>query len=275
MQGLTIKAAKAWLGRTLVFGLALLLLLTFLTPVKTSADTIVHGFKTKGTIQPGWVAALDKTASDTVEASPGNDASRIYGVVIDPSQAPVTVSLQNQQVFVATSGTYPVLVSSQAGGVKPGDYISISSITGIAAKANSRQSNILGRAVESFDGKNNVLTSGSDGSSIGRIEVTIGPGKNPLVKSDASVPGPLKHVGQAIAGKSVSAIRIYAALAIFFVVSVIAGAILWAGVRSGMIALGRNPLSKQSIMGGLVQVIMVAILVFIVGLAGVYLLLRL
>src|SRR4051794_15739739 len=79
------------------------------------ADTIVRGFKASGSLQPGWVVALDKTASTTVVAAPSNDPSRIYGVVIDPSQAPVTVTQKGQQVFVANNGTYPTLVSLSGG----------------------------------------------------------------------------------------------------------------------------------------------------------------
>jgi hypothetical protein len=42
-----------------------------------------------------------------------------------------------------------------------------------------------------------------------------------------------------------------------------------------MIAIGRNPLSKKSILRSLMQVISVAFSVFVVGMIGVYLLLRL
>jgi hypothetical protein len=69
--------------------------------------------------------------------------------------------------------------------------------------------------------------------------------------------------------------RIYAALVIFVIASIIALTVLVVGIRSSIIAIGRNPLSKKSILRGLFQVITVAFLVFIVGMGGVYLLLRL
>ena len=57
--------------------------------------------------------------------------------------------------------------------------------------------------------------------------------------------------------------------------SFIAATLLWSGVRSGMISIGRNPLSKHSIIQGLMQVIIVAVLIFIIGVFAVYLLLKL
>ena len=241
------------------------------------ADTIVRGFKAATTLQPGWVVAIDKNASNTVVAAPANDPSRLYGVVIDPSQAPVTVTQKGQQVFVANSGTYPTLVSLSDGTIKPGDYLSISSTDGIAAKANAGQNYVLGQAVEKFDGKSGVITSSSEGFAIGRISVSIIPGKNPLVKNEASVPSFLRKVAQGIAGtdKNLTAARIWAAMAIFLISLAIAFGVLWIGIRSGMIAIGRNPLSRHSIMQSLLQVITVSVLVLIAGVVGVYLLLKL
>ena len=237
------------------------------------ADTIVQGFKASGVLQPGLIVSLSKNSSSTVQSTAGNDADHIYGVVIDPSQAVVTVQQQGQQVFVATTGSYPVLVSVQNGMIKPGDYISISSIAGIGAKATD-QSVVLGRALEGFDGKSNVITTGSDGQAIGRIIVTIVTGKNPLIKDNIAIPAPLKRFGQAIAGKNVTALRVYAALLVFVITATVAISTLVVGIRSSIIAIGRNPLSKKSIMRSLMQVIIVSVLIFVAGTFGVYLLLK-
>lgn len=243
-------------------------------PSSSSADTIVQGFKTKTTLQPGLIVGLDKVSKDTVEPVARNEAERIYGIVIDPAQAPATVRQQGEQTFIATGGNYPTLVSTENGAIGIGDYISVSSIGGIGSKA-SEQATVIGRALEPFDGKSSVITTTSEGRSIGKVMVGIVPGKNPLVEDDIAIPAPLKRFGEAIAGKNVSASRIYAALAIFVVTSIIAISVLWVGIRSGMISIGRNPLSRLSIMNSLIQIIVTAILVFIVGMFGVYLLLRL
>lgn len=239
-----------------------------------AADTIVQGFKSDVQYQPGWLVALSRASSATVELAPSNEPTRIYGVVVDPSNAPATVQTQGQQVFIANTGTYPALVSAQNGSISPGDYLSMSRTDGIAAKADASSSFVLGRAVESFDGKTRVITVGPDGFAIGKIKVNIFPGKNPLQKDQVAIPAPLKNLGQSIAGKPISALRIYAALIVFIIAGLMATSLLWAGIRNGMVAIGRNPLSKHSILHGLFQVIVVAVVVFFVGVFGVYLLLK-
>lgn len=259
---------------TVFFGL---ILLVFCAAIQTaSAETIVRAFTSKETLQPGWIVAVDKDSPDTVNVAPADDPSKIYGVVIDPSRAPLTLQPQEGlRVYVATSGAYPVLVTTQNGAIEPGDFVSMSSTNGIAAKATTNQSYILGQALEEFDGNNNVITGGEGDSAIGRIMVTVLPGKNPLVDDRTAIPEPLKRAGEAIAGKTISPLRIYAALAIFMATTVITISILWVGIKSGMIAVGRNPLSRHSIIRGLSQIIIVAALVFVCGVFAVYLLLRL
>lgn len=261
------------MNRRRISVLVLVLLFAVFFVGHAHADTIVQGFKAKGTLQPGMIVSLSGNSNDTVQMTAGNASSNIYGVVIDPSLAPVTVQQQGQQVFVATAGDYPVLVSTKDGVIKSGDYISMSQIDGVGAKA-SDQSVVLGRALESFDGKNNVITTSSDGHPIGRINVAITPGKNPLVKDNVAIPAPLKRFGQAIAGKNITAVRIWAALAVFAITAVIAISILVVGIRSGFTAIGRNPLSKKSIMKSLTQVVAISFLVFVTGVFGVYLLLK-
>ncbi|HEX4774835.1 MAG TPA: hypothetical protein VH234_04940, partial [Candidatus Saccharimonadales bacterium] len=63
-------------------------------------------------------------------------------------------------------------------------------------------------------------------------------------------------------------------LIIFLVTAAAAVTILWSGVRSGLISLGRNPLSRHTILSGMYKVIFTGLGIFILGLAGVYLLLK-
>src|SRR3990167_4181325 len=200
-----------------------------------SADTVVRSFKTKGTIKTGHVVALVVGEKDTVELAPAYDTTRIFGVVIEPEAAPVTLQSQDQaKVYVATDGVYPVLVSTENGQVKAGDYLSLSSSDGIAAKVSFRQPFVLGRASQNYDGSGD----------------------------------------KASAGKPLSSSRICSALSIFIITVALAVVLLWVGIRNGMIAIGRNPLSKHSIMQNLTQVIVASVIVLVGGLFGIYLLLR-
>jgi hypothetical protein len=249
------------------------LFLAALLPRMAHADNVVAGYTSKDSLQPGEVVAIDKAASRSVKAAPADNANMIYGVVVDPSDAPITLVGDNSKVFVATTGTYQVLVAASGGPVKPGDYISMSSINGIAGKAQVGQPLILGKAQSSFDGATGVVTT-SGGMNIGRVYVSIGIAKNPLSNTDPSLPYFLRRVANSVANKSVPVIRVYTALIIFLMSLIAAIVILWSGVQSSLISLGRNPLSRHEIFKGMYKVVFTGLGVFIIGLAGVYLLLK-
>lgn len=237
------------------------------------ADNLVRGFAATDELRPGLIVMLDKGAQQTVAPVPPEEPDRIYGVVVDPKNAPLTLKGKDDKAYVATSGTYGVLVSTANGSIEPGDYLSISSIGGIAAKAKPSQSTVLGQAENSFDGRSGVITTAA-ASAIGQVLVNISVQKNPLLANDSVLPASISRLAATIAGRSVSPLRLYVALAIFVVAALLAVTILGSGVRNSLIALGRNPLSQHSIFGGMYKVIFTGISIFILGLAGVYLLLK-
>jgi hypothetical protein len=237
------------------------------------ADNVVEGYTAAQPVEPGMVVAIDKAAARSVKPAPADDSNLIYGVAVDPSDAPITLVGQNSKVFVATTGSYQVLVTATAGPIKPGDYISMSNINGIAGKAQPGQPVIIGKAQSSFNGSDNVVSSSGD-TKIGRVYVSIGVAKNPLANSDPTLPYFLRKVANSVANKSVPVIRVYTAMMIFLVSIVAAIVILWSGVRSSLISLGRNPLSRHAIFSGMYKVVITGLGVFIIGLAGVYLLLK-
>jgi hypothetical protein len=238
-----------------------------------AADNIIQAYSSKDTLEPGLLVALDKKASKSVKLLPGGDADHIYGVVVDPTDAPFTLNSQNAKTFVATSGNFQVLISTIAGIINPGDFLTVSNLSGIAQKATSSQTRILGQAVSGFDGTTNVITT-NNGAKIGRIFVQINPQNNPLANNAVLVPSFLRKASSAVAGKSVPAIRIYGAMGVFIFSAIVAILVLWSGVRGSLIALGRNPLSRKAIFSGMYKVVITGIGIFILGLAGVYLLLR-
>ncbi|HVS78773.1 MAG TPA: hypothetical protein VHD84_00585 [Candidatus Saccharimonadales bacterium] len=247
------------------------LLLAILLPWVVRADDVVQSFTSTQKLQPGMIVALDSTNSKAVQAATAANVSAIYGVVVNPSDAPLTLTGQSGQVYVTTSGTYQVLVSAAAGAIKTGDYISISSLNGIGAKASGDQPTVVGQAEGGFDGHTGTVTT-SNGTAIGRIEVNISVQHNPLAGNNA--PTFLRRTANSLANKSVSTARIYTALAILLITAGAAVTILWSGIRSSLISLGRNPLSRHTILGGMYKVILVGIGIFALGLAGVYLVLK-
>jgi len=207
-------------------------------------------------------------------------------VTVDRSQQPLTLSNEGREneTFVAVSGTYNVLVSTQAGAIAAGDYVTLSSINGVAMKADAEKT-VFGRAGGSFDGKGVTLgttslkdTSGKTTKTVtlGSIPVTIDIRRNPNEKSTKTkLPEVLERVGQAIAEKEVSPIRMYLSLGITAISLIAAIAVLYSGIRNGMISIGRNPMSKKSIFRALFEVILTSIVILTIGLFAVYLLLKL
>lgn len=248
------------------------------------AQAVTQGYGSDMVLQRGMLVQPKPDDSSKVEPVKQASADKMFGVVVDANDAPVTLSAEGKKVFIATAGTYDVLVSNQSGDIAPGDYITVSAVDGIGMKAGSRDTYIIGRALADFDGDSlkigNTTVTDSSGQSrqvdIGRVQTDVVVAGNPLLKAEeANVPELLKRASQAIVGKPVDAVRIYLGLFIFIASTIIAFILMYGGVRSAIISIGRNPLGKKAIIRGMFQVIVTGMIVFISGIFGVYLLLKL
>lgn len=269
---------------TRVLAVAALGLLVWLSLQQPSnAQTLTQGYGTDSQLQRGMMVQLKKSDSSKVEPVSQNTMDQMHGVVVDANDAPFTLSTDGQKVFVATAGQFDVLVSNQNGAINSGDFITVSAIDGIGMKAGEAEPIIVGRALASFDGKAGAISSteikSSDGGkktvNIGRVKVDIAVARNPLLRGEEpNLPEFLRRASEAIAGKAVNPIRVYIGVVVFVVSTVIAGSLLYGGIRSGIISIGRNPLSKKSIIRGMMQVILTGLIIFLTGIFGVYLLLK-
>ncbi len=267
-------------GRILAL-VGLLFLMFVSTHNPLFAQSIAQGYATDQTLQRGMLVATKQDDPNKVEAVTIDSLERLKGVVVQPNDSSVTISSEGQKVFVASVGTYEVLVSNQSGQIKVGDYISISSLAGIAMKANDTQSLIVGKAAQAFDGRTDSVGSSvindNQKVSFARIKVDVAINKNPLIQSPETpkIPSFLNKISQAVAEKPVSSTKVYLATAIFLVTSTISGIMLYSGSRGSLISIGRNPLSRKVVIRGLLQVVLISLIIFITGLFGVYLLLKL
>lgn len=247
----------------------------------------VQGYAADQPIDYGKIVELADGGTNRVKVATQANLKNMFGVTVDRQQLPVQLSdssLENE-VFVAVAGTYPLLVSTQGGVIAKGDYLTISSINGVAMKAGTEEPTVFGRAASSFDGKTDSLGStnikdvnGKDSQTVklGSVQVTIDIRQNPNEKSTkAKVPEALERIGQAIAEKEVDPIRIYLSMAITAVSLVAAIIVIYSGVKNSVISIGRNPMSKKSIFRALLEIILTSILILIIGLFAVYLLLKL
>lgn len=278
-----IKPLLSWQRMLALAGLGLLIMMSVHRPL-ISAQAVTEGYNSDQVLQRGMIVRLKK--DDTTKVEPvGSDASEnTHGVVVDANDAPVTLAADGQKVFVATNGRFDTLVSNQNGNIEPGDYVAVSALAGVGMKAGTVDEFVIGRALAGYDGSKNTIstldikdsTGASRAVSIGRVQLDIGVAKNPLLKSaEPNVPHFLRKASEAIAGRPVNAVRVYVGLVIFSITTVVAASLMYGGIRSGIISIGRNPLSRKSILRSMFQVIITGLIVFITGVFGVYLILRL
>ncbi len=263
--------------------LASLILAIFL-PAIVIAQTVTRGYSSDILLQKGMIVKLKDDDPNKVEPVKKENEEKIQGVVINPTDSAVLLSGEDQKVFVSNTGPYFVLVSTQNGPIGVGDYITVSSISGVGMKASDLDKVVIGKAVETFDQaditkvRSSAKIKDSVGNEtevkIGTVKVDISVGRNPSQRVNASLPVVLKQASETIAGKPVTPARVYLSFFVFLATSIIAGSMLYSAVRSTMISMGRNPLGKKAIIKSLIQVASVAVMIFIVGLFAVYLLLK-
>jgi hypothetical protein len=273
-----ISIKKIWA----IIGLMGLITLSLSSPL--SAQSVTQGYSSDKTLQRGTVVSLDGENTNKVVTADKQNQDRLHGVVVASNDSSFTLSNESEETFVATVGRFDVLVSTEGGTIQPGDFLTISSIAGIATKAGELDPYTVGKAIVGFDGSENAISSqelkdslgNNNNVSIGRILVDIGVGSNPLLRPvESTLPEFLEKAAEQIANKPVSPVRVYISIIILLAASGVAGSLLYSGTRSSMVSIGRNPLAKKSVSKSLIQIILFSIIIFLIGLFGVYLLLRL
>lgn len=248
------------------------------------AQEFTQGFATDEQLLRG--AVVSRVANDDTRVESANQESndRLYGVVVRSNETAVVLTSDTSGVIVATSGKYEVLVSNIGGEIENGDYLTTSPIRGIAMKANSQQDKTVGQALQTFNttDNNQILTTrvvqSTNGTertvAIGRVLVDMDVRNNPLAFG-VQAPEVLIKIGEAIAGGPVAITRIWGALGVMLLSFATGSVIFYAGVRTSIIAIGRNPLSKASVLRGFLQVTAISLSIFIIGGFAVYLILKL
>lgn len=248
---------------------------------------ITRAYASAEPMQPGMIVGIDPASPNQVMPLSASHINWMAGVVVPAGSAPVAISnpeAQNQ-VFVATLGRYPVLVSDQNGAIKAGDFITVSALAGIGMKDTGQGELVVGKAVNGFDGKQNVIgnttLNGAHGSNqkvdLGEVSVDLGIIHSPLKAATSNQFVGIEFLQQgahALTGKEISPLRVYVSLAIFIIVTILTATILFGGVQGSMVATGRNPLARGLINKHLLEVAISAIVIFVIGLGAVYLVLK-
>lgn len=260
------------------------ILLAFLAVTPLVAQEFTQGFAADEELLRGAIVSRVEGDDTKVEGANSDSMERLYGAVVRSNETAVSLTVDPAGVLVATSGRFEMLVSNINGDVREGDYLTASSIRGIAMKADDRQSRTVGQALQDFnvDDPNQVLTTrdvtASDGQNltvgVGRILADMDVRNNPLAYG-VQAPEVLIRLGETIAGGPISVTRIWGALSVLVLSFATGSVIFYAGIRTSIIAIGRNPLSKASVLRGFLQVTAISLSIFIIGGFAVYLILKL
>src|SRR5947208_3169505 len=114
------KHKRLWSALVAVAGLLVL------WSTAVSAQNVTQGYVSDQGLQNGMIVRLKAGDGTKVVALKQQEASEMLGITVANNDAPVSLSdPTKKQVFVATFGTYDVLVSNQNGPIKSGDYITI------------------------------------------------------------------------------------------------------------------------------------------------------
>lgn len=251
-----------------------------------SIGSAIQSYQSDLTLQRGLLVRLDTKDSKKVKPVNAKNMQDTFGVVISPSDTPISVGVSQSSgnlAYVATSGNYNVIVTDQGGQIKKDDLLTISALDGIAMKAGETESTVIGKALTNFDGKTNVTgkvtLKDSTGKALqtvhlGLIPIAFEVGSNPLQKSTrADLPEWLIKTG--LVDKDVQPIKIYLSIGVLALAIIVALTVLYAGIRHSMISIGRNPLSRGSIARSLLSIFLSAFIILIIGGFTVYLILKL
>lgn len=245
--------------------------------------SLSQGYNTTSTIAAGSMVVLDQKNTGNVDVATLDNVSRLFGVVVPPSSASISLSgTGSGQVQVVTQGTANVFVSTANGAIKVGDYITVSQISGVGQKVadGDASTRVIGTAQADFDGSGSDVTKRTVTDSSGKsTEVSIG--QIPVVinvstytstagKQAYVIPNWLQNLSNTLAGKSVSPIRIVVAGLILLVALVCITVLLYAAVRNSIISIGRNPLSRASVLRGLLEVLGIAAGILALAAGAIY-----
>lgn len=263
--------------RSLKYISYVLYLILLFIPITSRAASTTEGFKAAATLPKGAVVSLTRTGSLEVEKTNINNDSLVVGVIVNATDSLLDVLPIGSQVQVASNGEVNILVSTVNGDIKAGQKLIASPLSGIAAADSPPSPGVRYIAVAETDfndqsiGIKKAQVTQSDGKSktvaIGSINAKMLLGnRTPGVKSANTI----TSLGKQISGKSVSLLQVIVSSVIFITTLILCVFVLQSSIRGTFIALGRNPLSKDSLMNSLIKVFVLVILVFSGGVSIAY-----
>lgn len=192
--------------------------------------------------------------------------SSMYGVIDDGASLDVSVGGLNNPHLVVPFGQANVKVSSNNGNIKTGDYITTSKTAGVGELA-AKTGYVLGTAMEDY--------SSTDTNAVGSIKVSLNPHAQVNATSTArqNIIDILRSGLSGLGVDPISALR-YVLASGMVLASFAIGFIYFGRIaKSGVEAIGRNPLAGVRIQASVIINVAVLLAVVAAGLLVAYLIL--
>lgn len=263
--------------------ISLLFAISILTAhIGVALAAVSQGYVTNDTeLRPYMAVKIgsdDAQGHPVVQTSSYLEPDNTIGIAVGLSDTLVTVAPVSSEVYVVSSGTAQAYISDINGAVKRGDLLAVSPLRGILMRSTDPTRPTVGQALEDFITKTTSTVIARDAKdkqvevhlAVMNMDVAIKP---PKLTSSAEDNNWVKSIGNSLVGHEISAVRVFAALAVFFTLLVIEGELIYGTIASTITAIGRNPLAKKSIVAQSFKSVRIAAVVLIIGAASVGLLL--
>lgn len=236
-----------------------------MTAVADATGSISQSFTTTdSSLVAGTLVDLKSGTTNTVEQAVSSRATQLLGVTANKPL--IELGGGNQQAKVVVSGLTAALVSNINGDIKIGDKVTASPIQGVGMKAGT-STEIVGTAESNLSSSDTTTHQIRDKTGklvyvkigIVAVQVNVSFYAMPESKLNSIVPSFLVNVGTAIAGKDISPLRVLFAFCTLIIGFLVAGVMLQAGVHSGIISLGRNPLASRILRRSLLDVLITSL----------------
>lgn len=227
----------------------------------------------------GFIVSLKDNSSDQVEPSSVGNVGSILGVVVNESNSMIQLSSgEDNQVPVATSGNFGVLVSDMNGPIERGDHITASPIPGVGMKAtsNARVVGIAQGKLTEESGRNETYED-EDGQEqtvlLGEVPVMVNVAYYFSEPERTIIPSAVQNISNAIAGRPVEPLPIIISGVVFVVTMIAVASIIFSMIRSSIISVGRNPMSQSAVYRNVMQLTALVLGILSVAAASIYLVL--
>jgi hypothetical protein len=241
------------------------------------SNSLSQGFQvdtSQGAIVSGALVSLKQHTKNTAQLANTSNNSTLLGVA--DTNSLVTISQNTQEVQVVLNGKTTALVSDLNGVVHDGDKITASPIDGVGMKATT-SGQFVGTARTSASGGEKRSFTDAHGANhtitVTRVYLQVGVGHYDI-PNNSLLPAFIRSIANTIAGRDVDVIRVLLSMIILVIGFAFVITIVFGGVRSTIISIGRNPMAATAVRLGLLEVLLIALLVATVTIVVGYLILR-